>query len=46
MFFIGEIYEYGNGVSKDLEEAITWYKKAADKEYRDAKNALEKLGIK
>ncbi len=28
---VGESYEAGNGVPKDLQQAATWYQKAADK---------------
>ena len=27
---LGVCYEYGEGVTKDADEAVTWYKKAAD----------------
>ena len=36
-------YEEGEGVDKDLNKAITWYSKAAQQGYEDAKKALLRL---
>lgn len=40
---IGEYYEKGLGVEQDLEQAETWYKKAADQGYEPAIKNLERL---
>ena len=40
---IGEYYEKGLGVEQDLEQAETWYKKAADQGYEPAVRNLERL---
>lgn len=36
-------YENGDGVSKDIAEARTWYQKAAEQVDEDAKEALKRL---
>ena len=40
---LGQAYETGEGVSKDLTEARRWYQKAADQGDEDAKEALKRL---
>ena len=37
------MYEDGKGVSKNLAEAVKWYRKAADQGDEDARKALERL---
>jgi len=37
------MYESGRGVEKDEEEAVKWYRKAAEQGYEPAKAALKKL---
>ena len=43
-FNLGTCYEKGNGVTKDLSEAVKWYKMAAKQGDRDAQKKLKKLG--
>jgi TPR repeat protein len=40
---IGELYEKGMGVEKDLDAAIEWYRKAAEQGEENAQSALERL---
>ncbi len=40
---LGYMYESGDGVIKDKEEAIKWYKKSAEQGNKDAKKALNRL---
>lgn len=40
MFKTAELYHYGEGISKDLEKAKHWYKKAAENDINEAKEAL------
>jgi hypothetical protein len=42
-YYLGGCYELGNGVPKDKEKARSWYQKAADMGYSDAKKALREL---
>lgn len=41
---VGEYYEFGKGVPKDLEQAVVWYQKAAELECEAAVEALKRLG--
>jgi uncharacterized protein len=41
-FNVGELYENGWGVAKDIDQAKGWYQKAADQGYAPAKIALER----
>ncbi|KAG0251440.1 hypothetical protein DFQ27_008760 [Actinomortierella ambigua] len=41
---LGEMYEYGRGVDRDIPQAIEWYSKAAEKGDEDARKRMEKLG--
>ncbi len=43
MVAIGRLYEKGQGVSKDINEAINWYRKAANKGNALAKSKLNEL---
>lgn len=43
-FEIGKYYDEGLGVSRNLEEAINWYKQSADDGYEPANKRLEELG--
>ena len=45
MFYIGNCYRRGDGVDKNIDEAIHWYKKAAEYGDEDAPNVLKELGI-
>ena len=45
MFYIGNCYRRGDGVEENLNEAIRWYKKAAEYGDEDASNVLKELGI-
>lgn len=48
-FYLGEMYEKGIGVERNMDEAIKWYKKSAergDKIAKPAMDALKRLGIK
>ena len=40
---LGRCYEFGNGVGRSYEEAMKWYKLAADNGYEDAQKRLSKL---
>ena len=37
------MYENGEGIVKDVEQAIYWYKKSAEQGYQGAQIKLEKL---
>ena len=37
------MYERGEGVEKDEEEAVKWFRKAAEQGHEKAKAALKKL---
>ena len=41
---LGVCYQKGLGVSKDMHEAVKWYRKAAEQGDVDAQNVLKKLG--
>jgi uncharacterized protein len=43
---IGNLYEYGQGVSQDHQQAMIWYRKAADAGDEDAKKRLAELDAK
>jgi TPR repeat protein len=43
---LGEFYERGKGVEKDLEQAIYWYTLSAEQGYEKAKKALKRLARK
>ena len=45
MFYIGNCYRRGDGVEKNIDEAIHWYKKAAEYGDEDAPNVLKELGV-
>jgi TPR repeat protein len=38
------MYEDGLSVTKDLDQARAWYQKAADQDFKPAKESLNKLG--
>ncbi len=40
---LGVCYEYGNGVQKDIVEAATWYKRAADLGDEEARQNYDRL---
>ena len=40
---LAECYEKGQGVPKDMDEAIRWYRKAAEQGNKDAEKRLEVL---
>ena len=44
-FHMGYMYEKGIGVKQDMKEAVKWYRKAARRGDKMAKNHLKKLGI-
>ena len=43
-YCLGLCYEKGKGVPQSNEEAVKWYRKAAEQGYENAKKALERLG--
>ncbi|MBQ9628739.1 MAG: sel1 repeat family protein, partial [Synergistaceae bacterium] len=45
MMNLGRMYEDGTGVSKDINKAVSLYRKAADKGNNDAKEALARLNV-
>ena len=42
-FNLGLAYDKGDGVEKDLREAVRWYRKAAEQGDKEAQRALQKL---
>ena len=42
---LGTFYEEGNGVPKDLQQAITWYQKAATRGNEESKARLRRLKV-
>ena len=42
-YSVGQMYENGEGVAKNIPEAKKWYQKAAEQGYQDAINALNRL---
>ncbi|GBC22494.2 kinase-like domain-containing protein [Rhizophagus irregularis DAOM 181602=DAOM 197198] len=40
---LGNMYKNGDGIAKDIDKAIHWYKKAAEQGYQNAQNKLEIL---
>jgi TPR repeat protein len=43
--YLGEMYEKGEGVTKDKKMAVDWYIKAENNGNKSAKYALERLGV-
>lgn len=43
-YLLGQSYKNGEGVEKDPELAVHWYRKAAENGNQDAKDALKRLG--
>ncbi|MCD8070178.1 MAG: hypothetical protein LUE08_02175 [Akkermansiaceae bacterium] len=41
---LGECYAEGEGVEKDVKEAVRWWRKAADQGHAEARMALHELG--
>jgi TPR repeat protein len=37
------MYENGNGIKKDIKQAIYWYEKSSEQGDEDAKNKLKNL---
>lgn len=42
-FYLGLYYNYGDGVEKDLSEAVIWFRKAAVQGVAKAQDMLRKL---
>lgn len=42
---LGMMYENGEGIEKDMEQAIKWYKKSATQGFSYAVEALQRLGV-
>jgi uncharacterized protein len=40
---LGFMYEKGNGVPQNLQEARKWYRKSADQGHEPARKALERM---
>lgn len=40
---LGDIYYYGDGVTKDYEEALKWFRLAADQGYPDAQHNMGEM---
>lgn len=40
---VGVMYENGDGVEKSDEEAVKWFRKAAEQDYEPAKDALQDI---
>ena len=45
MSWMGYFFENGEGVTKNLHEAIRWYKLGTEKGEDFSKKALERLGV-
>lgn len=43
LWLIGNSYEFGNGVNKDFQQAIMWYKKARDAGDKQAQSCIDRL---
>jgi len=43
MFALGLLYEKGEGVPKDIKQAIAWYRRASEKGNDEAKRVLDRL---
>ena len=43
MFVLGDCYQHGVGVPKDQQEALRWYRKAAERGHTQAKKLLAQL---
>ena len=43
MYMLGWKYEHGNGVEQSDEQALQWYRRAAEQGSEDAKQALERF---
>ncbi|MBQ4314147.1 MAG: sel1 repeat family protein, partial [Lentisphaeria bacterium] len=41
---LGLCYYLGQGVTKDLAEAVKWLRKSAEQGYKDAQKALVRMG--
>lgn len=44
-YWVGRMYQYGNGVEVDYVQAIHWYQKAAEQGHDDAKYAAKRCQI-
>ena len=44
-FNLGKMYANGRRVEQDDEQAVFWYRKAAEQGYAEAQENLTKLGI-
>ena len=44
MWSVALCYENGTGVEKNIDKAVYWYKKGAEKGDADCKEALKRLG--
>ena len=44
MFWLGQFYERGEGVERDRERALHWYRESARRGRADAREALARLG--
>jgi TPR repeat protein len=40
---IGDMYEYGDGIEKDINKAIYWYEKSAKQRISECSKCIEKL---
>lgn len=45
VYRLGSCCEHGEGVARDLDEAVKWYRAAADRGNADARKALIRLGL-
>jgi TPR repeat protein len=45
MYDLGAMYENGEGVPKDRQQAVDWYRKAAALGEQHAQQALIRLGV-
>ena len=42
-YYLGTLYNFGDGVEEDIDEALKWYRKSADQGYEKALEKLEWL---
>ena len=40
---LGLMYEFGDGVEEDFDQAVKWFEKAAERGHEGAQDALEQL---
>ena len=44
-YFVGRAYERGEGVGRDMNAAVNWYRKSAAQGFNNAVKRMQELGI-